>query len=152
MTIQKELEKLIKDEVLIEIEDYIDDLFEIIASKKDDENVKEELKHMQEMKKDFEDMLEDLGNNEIDDEDGIEQPHEMIIAHSEIGRLFRNVGIPDEHELAEGYIRPEDAEGKHQFTQVMQVTEIHPAQVTASLQVHHYQSNHRNTVHPIAGE
>ena len=37
MTIQKELEKLIKDEVLIEIEDYIDDLFEIIASKKDDE-------------------------------------------------------------------------------------------------------------------
>ena len=69
MTIQKELEKLIKDEVLIEIEDYIDDLFEIIASKKDDENVKEELKHMQEMKKDFEDMLEDLGNNEIDDEE-----------------------------------------------------------------------------------
>ncbi|MCG3667356.1 hypothetical protein L5F24_05010 [Aliarcobacter butzleri] len=69
MTIQKELEKLIKDEVLIEIEDYIDDLFEIIVSKKDDENVKEELKHMQEMKKDFEDMLEDLGNNEIDDEE-----------------------------------------------------------------------------------
>ena len=33
MTIQKELEKLIKDEVLIEIEDYIDDLFEVIASK-----------------------------------------------------------------------------------------------------------------------
>lgn len=34
MSIQKELEKLIKDEVLIEIEDYIDDLFEVIASKK----------------------------------------------------------------------------------------------------------------------
>ncbi|MFW3343652.1 hypothetical protein [Aliarcobacter butzleri] len=81
MTIQKELEKLIKDEVLIEIEDYIDDLFEIIASKKDDENVKEELKHMQEMKKDFEDMLEDLGNNEIDDEECkeiIEEIKEML--------------------------------------------------------------------------
>lgn len=81
MTIQKELEKLIKDEVLIEIEDYIDDLFEIIASKKDDENVKEELKHMQDMKKDFEDMLEDLGNNEIDDEECkeiIEEIKEML--------------------------------------------------------------------------
>ncbi|MFY4807966.1 hypothetical protein ACOTVK_05330 [Aliarcobacter butzleri] len=81
MTIQKELEKLIKDEVLIEIEDYIDDLFEIIASKKDDENVKEELKHMQEMKKDFEDMLKDLGNNEIDDEECkeiIEEIKEML--------------------------------------------------------------------------
>ncbi|MFX4233948.1 hypothetical protein ACOL24_08865 [Aliarcobacter butzleri] len=81
MTIQKELEKLIKDEVLIEIEDYIDNLFEIIASKKDDENIKEELKHMQEMKKDFEDMLEDLGNNEIDDEECkeiIEEIKEML--------------------------------------------------------------------------
>ena len=81
MTIQKELEKLIKDEVLIEIEDYIDDLFEVIASKKDDENVKEELKHMQEMKKDFENMLEDLKNNEIDDEECqeiIEEIQEML--------------------------------------------------------------------------
>ena len=38
MSIQKELEDLIKNEVLIEIEDYIDELFEIIASKKEDEN------------------------------------------------------------------------------------------------------------------
>lgn len=69
MTIQKELEDLIKDEVLIEIEDYIDELFEIIASKKEDENTKEELAQMQEMKKDFEDMLVDLANGEIDDEE-----------------------------------------------------------------------------------
>ena len=69
MTIQKELEDLIKDEVLIEIEDYIDELFEIIASKKEDENTKEELAQMQEMKKDFEDMLVDLENGEIDDEE-----------------------------------------------------------------------------------
>ena len=69
MSIQKELEDLIKNEVLIEIEDYIDELFEIIASKKEDENTKEELKEMQEMKKDFEDMLVDLENGEIDDEE-----------------------------------------------------------------------------------
>jgi hypothetical protein len=72
MSIQKELEDLIKNEVLIEIEDYIDELFEIIASKKDDENTKEELTQMQEMKKDFEDMLVDLANGEIDDEEAQE--------------------------------------------------------------------------------
>ena len=69
MSIQKELEDLIKNEVLIEIEDYIDELFEIIASKKEDENTKEELTQMQEMKKDFEDMLVDLATGEIDDEE-----------------------------------------------------------------------------------
>ncbi|NCB12127.1 MAG: hypothetical protein EOM78_10915 [Erysipelotrichia bacterium] len=69
MTIQQELEKLIKDEVLLEIEDYIDELFEIIASKKEDENTKEELSQMQEMKKDFEEMLADLQNGEIDEDE-----------------------------------------------------------------------------------
>ena len=67
MSIQKELEDLIKNDVLIEIEDYIDELFEIIAAKKEDDSTKEELKEMQEMKKDFEDMLVDLENGEIDD-------------------------------------------------------------------------------------
>ena len=69
MSIQKELEDLIKDEVLIEIEDYIDELFEIIAAKKEDDGIKEELKQMQEMKKDFEDMLVDLVHGDIDDEE-----------------------------------------------------------------------------------
>ena len=81
MSIQKELENLIKNEVLVEIEDYIDELFEIIAAKKEDDEIKEELKQMQEMKKDFEDMLEDLGNNEIDDEECkeiIEEIKEML--------------------------------------------------------------------------
>ena len=72
MSIQKELENLIKNEVLIEIEDYIDELFEIIAAKKEDDDIKEELKHIQEMKKDFEDMLVDLANGEIDDEEAQE--------------------------------------------------------------------------------
>lgn len=80
MTIQEELEDLIKNEVLVEIEDYIDELFEIIAAKKDDENIKEELKQVQEMKKDFEEMLADLIHGDIDDEECreiIEEIHEM---------------------------------------------------------------------------
>ena len=77
MSIQKELEELIKNEVLIEIEDYIDELFEIIAAKKEDDDIKEELKHIQEMKKDFEDMLVDLANGEIDDEEAQEIMEEI---------------------------------------------------------------------------
>ena len=80
MSIQKELENLIKDEVLVEIEDYIDELFEIIASKKEDEDTKEELIQMQEMKKDFEEMLLDLIHGDIDDEECeeiIAEIHEM---------------------------------------------------------------------------
>jgi hypothetical protein len=81
MSIQKELEDLIKNEVLIEIEDYIDELFEIIAAKKDDDSTKEELTEMQEMKKDFEDMLADLEKGELDDEECkeiIEEINEML--------------------------------------------------------------------------
>ena len=69
MSIQKELEDLIKNEVLVEIEDYIDELFEIVAAKKEDDEIKEELKKIQEMKKEFEDMLVDLVHGDIDDEE-----------------------------------------------------------------------------------
>ena len=72
MSIQKELEDLIKNEVLVEIEDYIDELFEIIAAKKENDEIKEELKQMQEMKKDFEEMLTDLVHGDIDDEEAKE--------------------------------------------------------------------------------
>jgi hypothetical protein len=81
MSIQKQLEDLIKNEVLVEIEDYIDELFEIIAAKKDDDSTKEELTEMQEMKKDFEDMLADLEKGELDDEECkeiIEEINEML--------------------------------------------------------------------------
>jgi len=81
MTIQQELEMLIKNEVLVEIEDYIDELFEIIASRKDDDSIKEELKNMQEMKKEFEEMLVDLVHGDIDDEECkeiMEEVREML--------------------------------------------------------------------------
>ena len=78
MSIKKELEELIKNEVLVEIEDYIDELFELIASKKDSFNVKEELQQMQEMKKDFEDMLNDLVHGDISDEEAQEIFEEII--------------------------------------------------------------------------
>ena len=77
MTIQNELASLIKNDVLIEIEDYIDELFEIIASKKEDERTKEELASMQEMKDDFNAMLKDLEEDAIDDEEAKEIMEEI---------------------------------------------------------------------------
>lgn len=78
MTIQNELSSLIKNDVLIEIEDYIDELFEIIASKKEDERTKEELASMQEMRDDFNEMVKDLDAGEIDDEEAKEIMEEIV--------------------------------------------------------------------------
>lgn len=78
MSIQKELEELIKNEVLVEIEDYIDDIFEIIAEKKETPELKEELVHMQDMKKDFEEILKELEDGQIDDEEAQEIYDEIV--------------------------------------------------------------------------
>lgn len=81
MSIQQELEKLITKEVLPEIEDYIDELFEIIAAKKEEERTKEELANMQEMREDFKAILEDISNNNLDDEEAqeiLEEIQEML--------------------------------------------------------------------------
>gem|GEM_PF-722342 len=73
MNSKEELENLIKNDVLIEIEDYIDELFEIIASKtnstKLQEQIQEELKNVQEMKKEFSSLLIELENNELSNQE-----------------------------------------------------------------------------------
>lgn len=69
MSKTKELETLLEKEVLPEINDYIDDLFEIIASKKDTPEIKEELQNIQEMKTDFLAMLEEAKKGELDEEE-----------------------------------------------------------------------------------
>lgn len=78
MSIQKKLETLIKEDVLVEIEDYIDELFEVIAAKKDTAETKGELEGMKEMKEDFEAILEDIEKGELDDEEALEIYDEII--------------------------------------------------------------------------
>ncbi|MCJ8327489.1 MAG: hypothetical protein MJK08_10360 [Campylobacterales bacterium] len=77
MTKIQELEELLKHDVIIDLEDYIDDLFEIVAKKKETEETKEELKNMQELKGDFEDMLEDIKKGDMDEEEAIEILEEL---------------------------------------------------------------------------
>ncbi len=78
MRVQEKLLNLIHNEVLPDIEDYLDELFELVASKKADSGVKDEIKDMQEMKKDFQEMVEELENDEIDDEEAQEIIDEII--------------------------------------------------------------------------
>lgn len=77
MNKQEELKDLIKNIVLEDVDDYIDELLELIASKKDDENTKEELNSMQEMKKEFLELLSELEAGEIDDEEAAELIEEI---------------------------------------------------------------------------
>lgn len=69
MSKQKELEQLLRKEILPEINEFIDDLFEIIASKKETPEIKEELKEIQEMKSDFLAILNEINNDEISQEE-----------------------------------------------------------------------------------
>ena len=78
MSIQEELKKIINNEVLVEIEDHIDDIFDIFSAKKDTPELKEELAEMQGMKKDFEELLNDLEAGEIDDEEAQEIYDEIV--------------------------------------------------------------------------
>ncbi len=66
----KKLEEIIKDVVLLDVEDYIDDLFETIANEKSaTPQMKEDLEEMQEMKKEFEGILVDISNKALTNEE-----------------------------------------------------------------------------------
>jgi hypothetical protein len=65
----KYLKKLIEENVLPDIEDYMDELFELIASKKATEEDKENLENMREMKVDFESILVDINNDDMEEEE-----------------------------------------------------------------------------------
>lgn len=63
------LVKMIQKEVLPEIEEHMDELCEIVASKEVTEEDKEELKETQALHKEFKELLEELENDELDNEE-----------------------------------------------------------------------------------
>ena len=63
----EKLEDLIKEVVIPDIEDAIDDIFETIANNKNaSDKTKAQSEQMHEMKDEFTQMLDDLDNNDID--------------------------------------------------------------------------------------
>ena len=66
----KELKSLIEEIVLPDIEDYIDDIFEEIAGNKNvSDNNNHELENMQEMRKEFYEILKDIKENNLTQEE-----------------------------------------------------------------------------------
>ncbi len=63
------LVKMIQKEVLPEIEEHMDELFEIVASKSVSEEDKEELKETQSLHKEFKELLEELENGDLEEEE-----------------------------------------------------------------------------------
>ncbi|PLY09164.1 MAG: hypothetical protein C0626_09155 [Arcobacter sp.] len=78
MTTQEKLLNLVHNEVIPDVEDYLDELFELVASKKSDDETKEEIKYMQEMRKEFQDLIDDIEAGEIDEEEAQEIIDEII--------------------------------------------------------------------------
>ncbi|WP_419764310.1 MAG: hypothetical protein ACNI28_11060 [Arcobacter sp.] len=78
MTTQEKLLNLVHNEVIPDVEDYLDELFELVASKKSDEKTKEEIKYMQDMRKEFQDLIDDIEADEIDEEEAQEIIDEII--------------------------------------------------------------------------
>jgi len=78
MTIQEKLLNLVHNEVIPDVEDYLDELFELVASKKSDDKTKEEIEYMQEMRKEFQDLIDDIEAGEIDEEEAQEIIDEII--------------------------------------------------------------------------
>ncbi|NOQ30003.1 MAG: hypothetical protein GQ570_02645 [Helicobacteraceae bacterium] len=72
MSKQEELKELLIEDVIPDIEDYMDELFKLIADKKATDDDTAELEEMRDLKSELKTMLEDLENNEIEDEECIE--------------------------------------------------------------------------------
>ena len=68
----QELEKLLKEDVLVELEENIDELLDIVEGKKSSKEDKDELKYMEDIKLYFDEVLLDIENNNLKDEDAVE--------------------------------------------------------------------------------
>lgn len=83
MSKAEELITMLKEEVIPEVEEYMDDLFELIASKKATKEDMEEVEGIQELRDDFRQMLEDVESGEVDEEECAELIEELNAMRAE---------------------------------------------------------------------
>lgn len=70
----KELEELLKNDVMIELKNNIEEVSKHVIKKKKDKDAKEELKNMKDLEEDFIDVLKDIENGDMSEEEA----HEII--------------------------------------------------------------------------
>lgn len=68
----KELEKLLKEDIMIELEESIEQLVSQVKKKKNDNALKDEIKYMRDVQKYFDDVLVDIDKNILTEEDAVE--------------------------------------------------------------------------------
>lgn len=83
----KDLEKLLRDDVLIEVNEQINGINNALEKKKNDKGLKEELNYINEVKKYFDEVLVDIENKTITQEEALdilEGLEDMKIENQEI--------------------------------------------------------------------
>lgn len=69
----EELEELVREELLPEVEEVLDELFELVANnKKATMDDKEEYKELQELHAEFKAILDDIEKGELEEEEAVE--------------------------------------------------------------------------------
>lgn len=69
MSYVKELEKLLKEDVLVEIKENITEAMNILEKKSTNKEAKEELEYMEEMQAYFNDVILDIDNDTLSEKD-----------------------------------------------------------------------------------
>lgn len=68
----QELEKLLKEDIMIELEESIEELVSQVKKKKNDKALKEEVKYLRDVQKYFDDVIVDIDKKILTEEDAIE--------------------------------------------------------------------------------
>jgi hypothetical protein len=88
MTQSQKLIQLLEEQVLPDTQDHLDYLFELVATKKADQEEINELKEIQDMRTEFKTMLDDIKSGDMDQEEIEElvcEIEEMLKANKELG-------------------------------------------------------------------
>jgi hypothetical protein len=88
MTQSQKLIQLLEEQVLPDTQDHLDYLFELVATKKADQEEIDELKEIQDMRTEFKTMLDDIKSGDMDQEEIEElvcEIEEMLKANKELG-------------------------------------------------------------------
>ncbi len=78
MTNNEKLIDLIQNQMMPELEAYMDDLFELIASKKGTQETETELEETRSLYRDFQEILEDAQSGDMDEEECAELISEIL--------------------------------------------------------------------------
>ncbi len=77
MTNAQKLYKLLEEEVIADIEDHIDYIYDLIANKKDTDEDKDDLKEAQMILKEFKATLTEINNGDMDEDECLELIEEL---------------------------------------------------------------------------